>query len=434
MDKSSPLNLEAGARISGWRLNRSVPGARHVWFVSKQGTQGVLKTSRDARRSWSYQSKRFRDEVRGMRLLSGDPGILRLLDSDGNTSPQWMVTPRAVLLADHFSDPDLVEVVRAIHSLALTLVRVREAHGIAHRDLKPPNLFWSDGRAVIGDFGIATWPEREAETRLGGGLGPAHFMAPEVREWTDETDPFPADVFSLAKCLWALAAHSTYPPDGPLSTSRDVTSLVPVSGDVALSLARLLEIATSDDIRERPSMSEFARELALWLGQQAGHELRSSRKSAKAPGGMSIAEWTYYNRARKGPEAIASDSIALIHRPLRDLGPPGDSGDSNSELTGLLDNYDDMWPEDWEFDFSSTRCLIWDGHPKRVMVAALGYGDDEVTYVAEWQVQDDQGIWHFAWRGVARARLGLPSDREAGSDLAERIRLAEPGPLLGSLA
>jgi serine/threonine protein kinase len=33
-------------------------------------------------------------------------------------------------------------------------------HGIAHRDLKPPNLFWLDGEAVLGDLGIATWPQR----------------------------------------------------------------------------------------------------------------------------------------------------------------------------------------------------------------------------------------------------------------------------------
>jgi len=60
--------------------------------------------------------------------------------------------------------PDLSEVVEAVAHLASTLI-ILAGQGIAHRDLKPPNLFWLDGEAVLGDLGIATWPQRRDQGR-----------------------------------------------------------------------------------------------------------------------------------------------------------------------------------------------------------------------------------------------------------------------------
>jgi len=76
--------------------------------------------------------------------------------------------------------PDLSVVVQAVEHLASTSV-TPAGQDIAHRDLKPPNLFWLDGEALLGDLGIATWPQRRDITRAGesrGGLLPGSGGAP----------------------------------------------------------------------------------------------------------------------------------------------------------------------------------------------------------------------------------------------------------------
>jgi hypothetical protein len=58
---------------------------------------------------------------------------------------------QSTLLADHLGDqPNLCDVIGAIADLADSLADLQR-DGIAHRDSKPQNLFWFNGRAVFGD-------------------------------------------------------------------------------------------------------------------------------------------------------------------------------------------------------------------------------------------------------------------------------------------
>ncbi len=77
---------------------------------------------------------------------------------------------------------DLLSALEAVH-----------AHGIVHRDVKPMNIFLVDGRAVLGDFGLArtTAPPTSAVTAPGHVIGTPGYMPPEQlagREVTPRTD------------------------------------------------------------------------------------------------------------------------------------------------------------------------------------------------------------------------------------------------------
>jgi hypothetical protein len=94
----------------------------------------------------------------------------------------------------------------------------------------------------------------------------------------DTADPGPADVYSLAKTLWALAAGQNFPPDGQIMPDVDMHSLsywLAGQGSVAMQL--ILEAATANDPADRPSMAEFAKQLKEWSSAGPRREDRAAR-------------------------------------------------------------------------------------------------------------------------------------------------------------
>jgi len=219
----------------------------------------------------SVGSDRFLREIRIAAQLS-HPHILPLIDSGEAAGFLYYVTP-------HVPDGSLRDRLKGGVGLPLgdALRILREiggaldfAHrqGFVHRDVKPENILFADGHAVLADFGIArvcceTEASGDALTEIGLALGTPEYMSPE--QAAGERDIGTAsDAYSLACVAYELLAGE--PPlhgDGPRATmARQVTEIPrPVRThrpEVPTHVERAVSRALAKDPGQRfASVSEF---------------------------------------------------------------------------------------------------------------------------------------------------------------------------------
>jgi serine/threonine protein kinase len=182
--------IRAGQRYGQWVISGEKPlgegGNGQVWRAeADDGRVRAIKVlSAGGGAGGRYRLGRFRDEIAFLAAHPAPPGILPLLDSHISGNPgeaSWYVMPVARPIREALgSDPDLAVVVGAVGEIAATLASLA-AEGVAHRDIKPDNLFELDGRWGVGDFGLVTYPDKDPRTQHGRKLGPVDYMAPEMR-------------------------------------------------------------------------------------------------------------------------------------------------------------------------------------------------------------------------------------------------------------
>jgi O-acetyl-ADP-ribose deacetylase (regulator of RNase III) len=96
-------------------------------------------------------------------------------------------------------------VIRIVADIARGLHAIHQS-GIVHRDVKPANLFvQGDGRALVGDFGIAV-ESVESMAARGGIAGTPMFMAPEL--WRAGRVDHRTDLYALGATAHMLATHA----------------------------------------------------------------------------------------------------------------------------------------------------------------------------------------------------------------------------------
>ena len=200
--------------------------------------------------------------------------MLPLLDASlprapTKAQPAWLTMPEATSLPDALGAAvDLRAVVSAVSAIAETLARLDD-QAIHHRDIKPSNLYELAGAWLVGDFGIATYPGKPDRTHPKRKLGPLGFLAPEMLDHPQLAAPGPADVFSLAKSLWALACNESWPPQGQIPLDdHELRLSVRTTESRASLLEHLLHRATTRKPEERPTMQDFATNLVDWLTPQ----------------------------------------------------------------------------------------------------------------------------------------------------------------------
>jgi serine/threonine protein kinase len=197
-------------------------------------------------------------------------------------------------------------VARTIHLLRQAACSLAEAHahGLVHRDIKPPNMIVSrlgaepDWLKVV-DFGIVTIEGGHDDER---GLGTPGFVAPELI--TDSAGPTAAsDIYALGCCAyWCLtgsepfsgtstdslmAAHANQAPPAPSQLAN-----------IPVELDDLILACLSKRSRDRPSAAEIVtvlEELARrhpWTRQDASRwwaERTNRNEDANEPHAMTVA-------------------------------------------------------------------------------------------------------------------------------------------------
>jgi serine/threonine protein kinase len=141
---------------------------------------------------------------------TANPAVLRLLDS--NVDERFIVTefhPGGTLdqhLARYKGKP--MEALLALRPLVQAVVAIHHTHGAIHRDIKTENIFVAtDGRLVLGDFGVVFLQGPERLTSTSERVGSHYWMAPwackNERLRMDQVTQS-LDLFPLAKVLWSM--------------------------------------------------------------------------------------------------------------------------------------------------------------------------------------------------------------------------------------
>lgn len=154
------------------------------------------------------------------------------------------------------SGPQPPALVREIMAQVAHALAAAHHAGVVHRDLKPDNVFWASGRAVVADFGLARVGAGRG-TAVGTVMGTPGYMAPEQLRGLPVGPG--VDVFG-----WGVTAYELLtgqPPFGHPSVTDPAAIAYrvvheppePVSVPSDPGLATLITAALSKDAAARPA-------------------------------------------------------------------------------------------------------------------------------------------------------------------------------------
>jgi hypothetical protein len=204
---------------------------------------------------------RFLREIRITAKLN-HPHILPLLDSGHADGLLYYVMPYVAggSLRRHLAPDAPLPTDVALHISRQVAAALDHAHrhGIVHRDVKPENVLFSEGHAVVADFGIAkavSTAGPENLTRSGFPLGTPGYMSPEQAMGVMDLDER-TDVYSLACVVYEMLTGQTpgvWPSDEAVRLGRFVDAppehrerLDVIPGRVEQALTRALAVRPAD--------------------------------------------------------------------------------------------------------------------------------------------------------------------------------------------
>jgi serine/threonine-protein kinase len=160
----------------------------------------------------SVSAERFLREI-GILARLAHPHIVPLIDSgDADGTPYW-VSPFVPggSLRDRLEREHRLAVSDAIAIAREVAMALDYAHrnGVVHRDVKPENILFADGHAVLADFGVArstsgSGTDADVVTEAGTALGTPTYMSPE--QASGDTLGAPSDIYSLACVVYEMRA------------------------------------------------------------------------------------------------------------------------------------------------------------------------------------------------------------------------------------
>lgn len=224
----------------------------------------ALKCLNEEAKTNSEKKLRFEDEINTMLLANRQiKGIIPILDysiEDG-----WYVMPIADTINNHCGS--IEEIVSGVIQIAEVLVDLHKI-GLSHRDIKPGNMLFYDGRWVLCDFGLVDIQDNPHNlTKNSSRVGAQRTMAPEMSRYAKDADGTKADVYSLAKSLWILLTNNKDGFEGRYDVTDDSISLhkyTHLRKEYLVEVDELLDIATQNAPEDRLDIVHFVKLLREW--------------------------------------------------------------------------------------------------------------------------------------------------------------------------
>ncbi|MCP4455112.1 MAG: protein kinase [Planctomycetes bacterium] len=121
--------------------------------------------------------------------------------------------------------------------------------GIVHRDLKPSNIFYENGYAKIGDYGLTKAISNTRRTEQTVTVGTVHYMAPEIGEGKYD---FSIDIYALGILLYEmLTGDVPFFGASPAEILMKHLSQEPDLSGLDATFARVIKKALAKDPDER---------------------------------------------------------------------------------------------------------------------------------------------------------------------------------------
>ena len=303
MPTSEPLPI-AAALADRYTVERELGrgGMATVYLAEekKHGRKVAIKVLRPEITA-ALGTERFLREI-GIAARLSHPHIVPLIDSGEAGGVLYYVQPHVPggSLRDRLIEAPRLPVKDALRIAQEVGAGLDFAHrnGFVHRDVKPENILFADGHAVLADFGVAraccpagegSPRDRQLVTEVGFAVGTPEYMSPE--QASGESDLGSAsDVYSLACVVYEmLAGEPPFRGNGARAVmAKQVTEAPrPLRGlrpEAPLAVEHALARALEKDPHQRvASVAEFVAALVAADGPGAARTPATTRSIAVLP-------------------------------------------------------------------------------------------------------------------------------------------------------
>lgn len=200
----SQLRSKAPCKAPGYDILEPLGAGTfgEVWLAEQQRT-GMRVAIKFVAHGADERWQMLQAEVRQLAQLHSDPGIVRLIDVEFDSTPPYYIMAYAKQgsLAQRIEKGTLpVDEALAIFKRVTEALAYVHARGICHCDLKPGNvLLDARGQALVADFGQAHF-----SSDITPALGTFFYMAPEQANLDSALPDTRWDVYGLGALMFAM--------------------------------------------------------------------------------------------------------------------------------------------------------------------------------------------------------------------------------------
>jgi len=312
------------------------PGGFGQVFLGKSpsGMEVAIKKLHLSAVDAAHRELRIADELKGRSYEH----VVPFIDSgeDADTGDYFVVMPRAEgSLQNKIENSGALtaaDAVTILHQIVKGLIEVGE---LVHRDLKPDNVLFHEGKWKIADFGIARFiQDATASNTLKGCMSP-HYAAPE--QWRYEHATHATDVYALG-CI-AFCLLTGQPPFTKDPQAEHQSALVPSFNCAELRLKTLINMCLGKAANGRPSLSHVHDSLT---------NIITKPQPASSAGSLGALAAAAAHVSTQEQEAQARKAAARIAQKLRT-----DLAQSASER--LANNAEQLWEKIRSHAANATR-------------------------------------------------------------------------------